>query len=47
MATEAQIAKSKKKPKFTSKDSSYWQNTFGIDENNLEFYEKLYNSTQT
>jgi len=39
--------RTKKKPKFKNKDSSYWQNTFGIDENNLEFYEKLYNSTQT
>ena len=33
--------RTKVKPKFKDKDSSYWKNTFGIDEDNLEFYESL------
>lgn len=33
--------RTKKKPKFKNKDSLYWQNTFGINEDELEFYEKL------
>lgn len=33
--------RTKKKPKFKDKDSFYWKNTFGIDEDNLEFYENL------
>ena len=33
--------RTKKKPKFKNKDSSYWKNTFGIDEDNLDFFEEL------
>lgn len=33
--------RTKAKPKFKNKDSKYWKNTFGIDEDNLIFYEKL------
>lgn len=31
----------KVKAKFKNKDTSYWKNTFGIDEDNLEFYENI------
>jgi alanyl-tRNA synthetase len=33
--------RTKSKPKFKNKDSTYWKNTFGIDEDEIEFYEKL------
>jgi hypothetical protein len=36
--------RTKKKPKFQDKDASYWKNTFGIDEDDLDFYKNLSNN---
>ena len=33
--------RNKQKAKFRDKDSFYWKNTFGIDEDNLDFYERM------
>ena len=33
--------RTKSKPKFKNKDSFYWKNTFGIDEDNLDFYKEM------